>query len=224
MDNVGLTARVAPLAIDLCCGLGGWTRGLQAAGYRVLGVDSEPFGGCYPGEYFIRQDVRTLTGKQFRGAVLIVASPPCQQFSYRSFPFRKCRGLPPPVSGLELFHACERIGREAGIPYVIENVRGAVTWVGPPVTHLGPFYLWGTGVPAVLPPEFRQFVKGFTRAVRRGGASNQTSGQRMGKTLLGQGSNGRMYGSKSAKRREWSARIAMIPDELGRYLGEVWYP
>ena len=29
----------APLAIDLCCGKGGWTRGLIDAGFRVIGFD-----------------------------------------------------------------------------------------------------------------------------------------------------------------------------------------
>lgn len=31
----------APLAIDLFCGLGGWTDGLLAEGYRVIGFDIE---------------------------------------------------------------------------------------------------------------------------------------------------------------------------------------
>lgn len=30
-----------PLAIDLYCGLGGWTEGLLAEGYRVIGFDIE---------------------------------------------------------------------------------------------------------------------------------------------------------------------------------------
>jgi hypothetical protein len=29
----------APIAVDLCCGLGGWTAGLLAEGYRVVGFD-----------------------------------------------------------------------------------------------------------------------------------------------------------------------------------------
>jgi hypothetical protein len=31
--------RDKPLAIDLFCGLGGWTDGLLAEGYRVIGSD-----------------------------------------------------------------------------------------------------------------------------------------------------------------------------------------
>lgn len=32
-----------PLAIDLYCGLGGWTEGLLAEGYRVVGFDNERY-------------------------------------------------------------------------------------------------------------------------------------------------------------------------------------
>ena len=32
---------VRPLAIDLYCGLGGWTEGLLAEGYRVVGTGRE---------------------------------------------------------------------------------------------------------------------------------------------------------------------------------------
>jgi site-specific DNA-cytosine methylase len=32
---------MTPLAIDLFCGLGGWTEGLLAEGYRVVGFDIE---------------------------------------------------------------------------------------------------------------------------------------------------------------------------------------
>ena len=42
-----------PLAIDLYCGLGGWTEGLLAEGYRVVGFDNErhEYGEAkYPGQ------------------------------------------------------------------------------------------------------------------------------------------------------------------------------
>jgi site-specific DNA-cytosine methylase len=64
--------------IDLFAGLGGWAEGGLAEGYDVIGFDIERhvYGEhCYPARLVI-QDVRTLHGSQFRGATLIVASPP----------------------------------------------------------------------------------------------------------------------------------------------------
>lgn len=71
--------REQPLAIDLYCGLGGWTDGLLAEGWGVIGFDIERhvYGKHrYPGQLVV-QDVLTLDGAQFKDADLIVASPPC---------------------------------------------------------------------------------------------------------------------------------------------------
>lgn len=71
-----------PLAVDLFCGLGGWTDGLLAEGYDVIGFDIErhEYGDhCYPAQ-LVLQDVTALHGSQFKDAVLIVASPPCQAY------------------------------------------------------------------------------------------------------------------------------------------------
>ena len=68
----------APLAIDMFCGLGGWTEGLLAEGYFVVGFDIERhvYGeDRYPAQ-LVLQDVLTLHGSQFKDAALIVASPP----------------------------------------------------------------------------------------------------------------------------------------------------
>ena len=145
-----------PLAIDLFCGLGGWTDGLLAEGYEVVGFDIErhAYGEhCYPGQ-LVLQDVRTLHGGQFRDAALIVASPPCQAYSYRAMPWSRARALPPPDN--TLFEECFRIQREASeaagrkIPLIVENVRGAQKWVGRARWNFGSFYLWGD-VPALMP-------------------------------------------------------------------------
>jgi hypothetical protein len=145
-----------PLAVDLYCGLGGWSEGLLAEGYNVVGFDIERhvYGEHrYPAQ-LVLQDVATIHGAQFKDAALIVASPPCQAYSYRAMPWSRARALPPPDN--TLFESCFRIQREAceaagrHIPMVVENVRGAQKWVGRAHWHFGSFYLWGD-VPALMP-------------------------------------------------------------------------
>lgn len=145
-----------PLGVDLFCGLGGWTDGLLAEGYYVVGfdIDQHVYGEHrYPAQLVV-QDVLTLHGSQFRNATLIVASPPCQGYSYRAMPWKRAKAMPPPDNSL--FDACFRIQREAceaagrHIPMVVENVRGAQKWVGRARWSFGSFYLWGD-VPALMP-------------------------------------------------------------------------
>lgn len=84
-----------PLAIDLFCGLGGWTDGLLAEGYDVIGFDIERhvYGEHrYPAQLVI-QDVLTLHGSQFKTTALIVASPPCQEYSYMAMPWKRAKAL-----------------------------------------------------------------------------------------------------------------------------------
>ena len=156
-----------PLCIDLYCGLGGWTEGFLAEGYDLVGFDTEHhvYGDArYPAQ-LVLQDVRTLHGSQFRNVACIVASPPCQAYSYRAMPWKRAKALPPPSN--ELFDACFRIQREASeaaghhIPMVVENVMGAQPWVGRAAWHYGSYYLWGD-VPALMPFTFRTVkVDGF---------------------------------------------------------------
>ena len=132
-----------PLAIDLYCGLGGWTEGLLSEGYDVIGFDIEAheYGDeRYPATLVI-QDVLTLHGSQFKDADLIVASPPCQSYSYMAMPWGRAKAKAAAIRADEtgaaledlnaLFNACFRIQREAceaagrHIPLVVENVRGA---------------------------------------------------------------------------------------------------
>lgn len=156
-----------PLAIDLFCGLGGWTEGLLAEGFEVIGFDIERHdygdGKRYPAQLVI-QDVLTIHGSQFKDAALIVASPPCQEYSYMAMPWSRAKAIAAEYrSGKRdvkkltaLFDACFRIQREAikaaghFIPLVVENVRGAQPWVGRARWNFGSYYLWGD-VPALMP-------------------------------------------------------------------------
>lgn len=165
----------APVAYDLFCGLGGWTEGLLAEGYRVVGYDIEAhaYGDeRYPAE-LVLQDVFTLHGSQLKDATLIVASPPCQEFSFMAMPWKQSKQIaralrgkdefPPRYKGSRtipeltaLFDACFRIQREASeaaghhVPLIVENVRGATPWVGRAKWNFGSYYLWGD-VPALMP-------------------------------------------------------------------------
>src|SRR6185312_9639869 len=161
-----------PLAIDLYAGLGGWTDGLLAEGYDVIGFDIERhvYGEHrYPAQLVV-QDVLTLHGSQFKNADLIVASPPCQEYSYMAMPWSKAKAKAAAIradaSGAKLealnrlFDACFRIQREAcaaagrHIPLIVENVKGAQPWVGRARWNFGSFYLWGD-VPALMPVTFK---------------------------------------------------------------------
>jgi hypothetical protein len=120
------------MAIDLYCGLGGWAEGLLAEGYTVVGFDIErhDYGtGGYPGQ-LVLQNATTLHGSQFKDATVIVASPPCQEYSYMAMPWSPAKQIaaalrgkgefPEEYSGSRtvaelnrLFEACFRIHREA---------------------------------------------------------------------------------------------------------------
>lgn len=165
-----------PLAIDLFCGLGGWTDGLLAENYLVIGFDIErhEYGEHrYPAQ-LVLQDVLTLHGSQFKDAALIVTSPPCQEFSYMAMPWSRAKKIEAEYQSGErdvkrltaLFDACFRIQREASeaaghyIPMVVENVRGAQKWVGRSRWNYGSFHLWGD-VPALMPITKAVKVAGF---------------------------------------------------------------
>lgn len=103
-------------ALDLFCGAGGATRGLQRAGFHVTGIDIKPQ-PRYCGDAFIQADALNppvdLASFDF-----IWASPPCQAFSITAklWPDNKHPDLVAPV---------RKMLAESGALYTIENVPGA---------------------------------------------------------------------------------------------------
>lgn len=173
-----------PLAIDLFCGLGGWAEGFLAEGYDVVGFDTERhvYGDQkYPAQ-LVLQDVLTLDGGQFKDAAVIVASPPCQEYSYMAMPWTKAKAKAAwyredPTRQLELnclFNACFAIAHAAGVPLIVENVKGAQPWVERARGHYGSFYLWGD-VPGLMPMPRTLKLKGGDRNKNRASGHAWTS-------------------------------------------------
>ena len=238
-----------PLAIDLYCGLGGWAEGFLSEGYRVIGFDIEQFD--YPGELVLR-DVMSISGAEIvmRYGIprVIVASPPCQEPSYRAMPWTRAQKLNrkgPPFTFIQLFEACFRIRLEVSVaarftvPLVIENVRGARRWVGWSKAHFGSYYLWGD-VPADLPKTSAAAEHAKAVGIKHGGDcfSDPTWPGKQGGTkqsgISGPRKNGKgdrwfqdgaaQHGSKSAKRKAASAAIAKIPFPLAQHIARCFKP
>lgn len=244
-----------PLALDLCCGKGGWTNGLLAAGWDVIGVDIEDMGG-YQG-HLVFADVREIAKdvQAYFPAIkfdLVVASPPCQEFSVSSQPFKKSREKfnldnPPDRS---IWNACVKIASDLEAPLILENVRGAVKFMGHQTWHYGSYYFWGQ-MPALIPiPWFDEAKgkwshrKGFGRAKTKntnpsdsyGAFGGSAEGVKKMSKFAGEyervnggvkqfaRGDSQFSSSHSKRRKEWSATVAMIPLELSTWIGQCFYP
>ena len=223
-----------PLGIDLFCGLGGWTDGLLAEGYDVIGFDIEAhvYGEHrYPARLVI-QDVLTLDGAQFKDAALIVASPPCQEYSYMAMPWTRAKTKAAAIradeTGAELerlnrlFNACFRIQREAceaagrHVPMVVENVRGAEPWVGRARWKFGSFYLWGD-VPALMPAT----IKATKNSGVGGGSWFAIGGP--GQTSVGGNPDGRKVAGFRFDGSGKSFQSASVEGVKQRGSGHAWF-
>jgi len=164
----------APLLIDLCAGLFGWGEAFAQEGYHVIGFDIVRQGRIPTGCQLVIQDVRTVIGAQFpRRPTLIVASPPCDDFSRFDQPWPaviKNRKQP----DLSIWRAAERIAEECDCPLIIENVRGAQKFMGQAAAHFGKQYLWGS-VPPILP---------YTRDHRGRAKESLTSARKAERALI----------------------------------------
>lgn len=107
-----------PRALDLFCGAGGVTRGLQLAGFEVWGVDSQPQ-PRYIGDHFTQADVFVLPPWYLHRFDLICASPPCPFYSAATAVSGRRHEHP------DLIGRTRDLLRSTGKPYMIENVVGA---------------------------------------------------------------------------------------------------
>lgn len=132
-------------ALDLFCGAGGATRGLQRAGFNVTGVDikAQP---RYCGDAFICDDVLNVSVAYLMGFDFVWASPPCQRYSEIT-PAATRNDHP------DLIEPVRAMLKASGVPYVIENVEGAPL--------INPVTLCGTMFPGLRVLRHRLFEASF---------------------------------------------------------------
>lgn len=153
--------------LDLCAGELGWSKIFAARGHHCVCVDiKEPKEVPYGCE-FIKNDVLDVlwigTGFRFlchypqiRNFDFICVSTPCEEFST----MRNFRPpVPYPAKGIQLFNHARALCEASGLPYVMENVAGAQRYVGRAGAKCGSYFLWGSGVPPLIPAGIR---KGMT--------------------------------------------------------------
>jgi hypothetical protein len=120
-----------PIALDICCRMGGATVGLQRAGFHVIGVDVNPQPG-YPGDDFMQMDglelladlpssagyVFSLSLRAFVLPVLIWQSWPCQEGNTATAGNR-VRGIADDHE--QFIPRARELSDKIDIPYVLEQ-------------------------------------------------------------------------------------------------------
>ena len=101
-------------ALDLFCGGGGATKGLQSVFDRVVGIDisDQP---DYCGDHFMKRDVFVIPIDFLKGFDFIWASPTCQVHTFATS--RKAK-----EKYTNQIPATRKLLKESGVPYCIENV------------------------------------------------------------------------------------------------------
>jgi len=204
-----------PVLLDLYCGAGGAARGYADAGFTVIGVDINPQPRYpYP---FIQDNALTfldwvLAGNSDQSFDAIHASPPCQRYSQMT---RRHPGLAETYPDL-IPPTRDRLKR-IGLPYIIENVKGAP--LNDPVVLCGWMFgyqiyrhrLFESNFPLVAPPH----RKHVTKASR---SNHYTPGEFM--SVAGHVSP--TWKAREVMGIDWTTRDELaeaIPPYFTRYLG-----
>lgn len=136
------------LVLDLFCGLGGFSKAFSDRGHRVIGIDLVP-----PAS--VCADLSRGVPIKAQPDVLL-ASPPCTEFTKESLPWRKTGKSPDMTLALAAFKAVQDLKPRW---WCIENVQGAIKWFPKkPTTRVGSRILW-TNIPAWLPPNSTAYGK-----------------------------------------------------------------
>lgn len=213
--------------LELFAGRLGWAKAFLARGWEVTAVDLVEPPEIPAGVTFIQIDVMKLPKHFCEQFDFICASSPCEQFSVHGM--KHFHPNPKfPEMGIKLFEHTRAICERSGVPFVMENVRAEQQFVGNAVNHAGPFYLWGSGVPPLMPQGLSKtkafrvlpgnlFDKLKNRAIgidlRRGRMDYQHKRER--EALLGDCPGGYCQSwSHSEARKLATAKAAEIPPEL----------
>jgi hypothetical protein len=205
--------------LDLFCGRFGWGKVFAQRGWEVVGIDliqpPEVPDGCT----FIKADILNL---RFSGDFVsnnwfliedgrryfighfdaVCCSSPCEQFSL--FGMSHFHPDPPyPEMGIKLFNHTRAVCEASGCLYVMENVKRAQDFVGVATNHCGPFYLWGSGVPMLMPMGIKKGIQ-HAAGFRKDMTVEEKRLCRLKDTMC-------RSGSKSKVRREHTAIAATIP-------------
>jgi len=149
--------------VDLFSGTGGASSSfLECPRWRVIAVDLVPRSGCIVGDVRFLPLSSAVTGK----IDFLWASPPCTEFSRADARIDHSVKCP----SVELVSATLRAVAELRPRFwILENVVGAIPFLGIPAQKVGPWCLWGYFPEVSVPRSEREYRKtGLPSAVARG--------------------------------------------------------
>ncbi len=117
--------------LDLFCGAGGAGMGYADAGFEVVGVDIAPQ-PHYPFTFHQADALTWNPWRWYRDFDAIHASPPCQAYTTMN----NRHGS----SSLPLIDAAREVLTSTGLPWIIENVAGALAHMRSPIELTGEMF------------------------------------------------------------------------------------